>query len=70
MPRGVPVATVGINNAVNAALLAARVLGVADDDVRDKVLSYAENAAQMALDTDAELLEKGWEAVLNELEGK
>ena len=30
MPKGVPVATVGINNAQNAALLALRILGAAD----------------------------------------
>lgn len=30
MPRGVPVATVAINNATNAALLAVRILGAGD----------------------------------------
>jgi hypothetical protein len=33
MPRGVPVATVAINNATNAGLLAVRMLGVADDNL-------------------------------------
>jgi 5-(carboxyamino)imidazole ribonucleotide mutase len=37
MPSGVPVATVGIGNAKNAALLAARILGVSDMAVREKV---------------------------------
>ncbi|CAB4679102.1 unannotated protein [freshwater metagenome] len=37
MPAGVPVATVGVGNAKNAALLAARILGVSDTDVRAKV---------------------------------
>ena len=32
MPKGVPVATVGINNGVNAALLAIRILEVAEHD--------------------------------------
>lgn len=31
MPRGVPVATVAVNNATNAGLLAVRMLGVAND---------------------------------------
>lgn len=35
MPAGVPVATVAIGNARNAGLLAARILGVADPDLRD-----------------------------------
>lgn len=33
MPRGVPVATVAVNNATNAGLLAVRMLGVADDNL-------------------------------------
>ena len=37
MPAGIPVATVGIGNAKNAALLAARILGVSDTAVREKV---------------------------------
>lgn len=32
MPRGVPVATVAINNATNAGLLAVRMLGIADNN--------------------------------------
>ena len=34
MPRGVPVATVAINNATNAGLLAVRMLGVSDPDLQ------------------------------------
>jgi 5-(carboxyamino)imidazole ribonucleotide mutase len=37
MPAGVPVATVGIGNAKNAALLAARILGVSDSAISAKV---------------------------------
>ena len=37
MPAGVPVATVGIGNAKNAALLAARILGVCDSAIAAKV---------------------------------
>ena len=33
MPRGVPVATVAINNATNAGLLAVRVMGIRDADL-------------------------------------
>lgn len=38
MPAGVPVATVAIGNARNAGLLAARILGVADDDLRARMV--------------------------------
>lgn len=37
MPAGIPVATVGVGNAKNAGLLAARILGVSNEDVLKKV---------------------------------
>ena len=37
MPAGVPVATVGVGNAKNAALLAARILGISDASIAAKV---------------------------------
>lgn len=40
MPAGVPVATVAIGNARNAGLLAARILGVADDDLREAMVTF------------------------------
>ena len=40
MPGGVPVATVAINNAKNAGILAAQILGVKDKDLRKKIEKY------------------------------
>ena len=40
MPAGVPVATVAIGNARNAGLLAARMLGIADEDVRQAMVDF------------------------------
>lgn len=40
MPRGVPVATVAIINGVNAALLAVRILGSGDAQIRDRMERY------------------------------
>jgi phosphoribosylaminoimidazole carboxylase PurE protein len=40
MPRGVPVATVGIGNAENAALLAAAILALGDDGLRDRLADH------------------------------
>ena len=37
MPAGIPVATVGVGNAKNAALLAARILGVSDSAISKKI---------------------------------
>jgi 5-(carboxyamino)imidazole ribonucleotide mutase len=37
MPAGIPVATVGVGNAKNAGLLAARILGISDEEISSKV---------------------------------
>ena len=41
MPPGIPVATVAINGGVNAALMAARILAVSDDELLGKLKEYA-----------------------------
>lgn len=43
MPGGVPVATVAINGAKNAGILAAQIIGTSDLQVRDNVMQYKEN---------------------------
>lgn len=50
MPKGVPVATVAIGNAFNAGLLAAQILGAADDALLDRVAAYKEGLRRMVLD--------------------
>ena len=40
MPGGVPVATVALNSAKNAGLLAAEILGTSDDDLHQKLVAY------------------------------
>jgi phosphoribosylaminoimidazole carboxylase PurE protein len=52
MPRGVPVATVAVDNATNAALLAARILALSDPDLAARVALRTEEMKQMALDAD------------------
>ena len=51
MPSGIPVATVGVNNGANAALLAAQILAVEDEALADRL------SAKRAADT-AKVLEK------------
>jgi 5-(carboxyamino)imidazole ribonucleotide mutase len=43
MPGGVPVATVAVNGAKNAGILAAQIIGTSDDAIRDAVIRYKEN---------------------------
>lgn len=42
MPGGVPVATVALNGAKNAGILAAQIVSVADADLRDRIIRYKE----------------------------
>jgi 5-(carboxyamino)imidazole ribonucleotide mutase len=55
MPRGVPVATVAINGAANAGLLALRILASSDDALGDALESYREALAAEAQAQDKDL---------------
>jgi 5-(carboxyamino)imidazole ribonucleotide mutase len=48
MPAGVPVATVAIGNARNAGLLAIRILAAADHDLRQKMVLFQQDLAEIA----------------------
>lgn len=52
MPRGVPVATVAVDNATNAALLAGRILALGDPALSERVRERTEDMKKMALDAD------------------
>lgn len=49
MPAGVPVATVAINNAKNAGILAAQILGIKYKDIRDKIKKYKKKLEKSVL---------------------
>lgn len=61
MPRGVPVATVAINNSVNAALLAVRILGANDARYRVKMEAYQQEMHDGVLEKAGNLNLLGWE---------
>jgi 5-(carboxyamino)imidazole ribonucleotide mutase len=46
MPKGVPVATVAIDGAVNAAILAAQIIAVRDETIRAKIYEFKESLAE------------------------
>ncbi len=58
--RGVPVATVAIDNSINAALLAARILGASDPNVRKRLEKYASDMETDVLDKVEKLNLEGW----------
>jgi 5-(carboxyamino)imidazole ribonucleotide mutase len=55
MPAGVPVATVAINGAKNAGILAAQILGTADTALRQRIADYKRGLEAMVLDKAARL---------------
>ncbi|MFM7681916.1 MAG: 5-(carboxyamino)imidazole ribonucleotide mutase [Bacteroidota bacterium] len=51
MPNGIPVATVALNGAKNAGILAARIIGSFDADVQQKLDRYAESMKEAVLES-------------------
>jgi phosphoribosylcarboxyaminoimidazole (NCAIR) mutase len=46
MPMGVPVATVGVDASVNAAVLAAQIVGITDDDVQSMLWKFKDDLGE------------------------
>ena len=58
MPSGMPVATVAIDGAVNAALLAIQILAVSDEALADKFAAYRKEASDKVLAKDQKISEQ------------
>ncbi len=58
MPPGIPVATVAIGGARNAAILAVRILALANQELRERLRNFRENMAQRVLERDRKLQEE------------
>jgi 5-(carboxyamino)imidazole ribonucleotide mutase len=61
MPNGVPVATVALNAAKNAGLLAAQIMGSHDATILEKMQAYKQKMAEEVLEKAKKLEEKGFE---------
>ncbi|WP_028376376.1 5-(carboxyamino)imidazole ribonucleotide mutase [Leeuwenhoekiella sp. MAR_2009_132] len=55
MPGGVPVATVALDGAQNAGILAAQILGATNKSMRDKILQYKDGLKQKVIEGAAEV---------------
>jgi len=55
MPGGVPVATVALNGAKNAGILAAQIIGSSDQIVLDKIIAYKESLKAKVIDSSKNL---------------
>jgi 5-(carboxyamino)imidazole ribonucleotide mutase len=66
MPPGVPVASVAINGAKNAGILAAQIIGASNDDVLKRVSQYKLDMRNMVLDKASKLEDIGYKAYLDQ----
>lgn len=55
MPPGIPVATVGVNAALNAGILAAQIIGTGDKKIMKKVVKYKESLKKKITEANQEL---------------
>lgn len=60
MPNGIPVATVALNGAKNAGLLAASIIGAFDDTISQKLILYKKNLETQVLNKAIQLKINGW----------
>ena len=65
MPPGIPVATVGVNGALNAALLAVQIMATADVELQQKLVDYKENLKKKIVQANEELKKVNYEFKTN-----
>jgi len=65
MPPGVPVATVAINGARNAGILAAQIIGISNNEVAKSVIAFKESMNTEVLEKAAKVEEIGYQNYLN-----
>ncbi len=60
MPNGIPVATVALNAAKNAGILAASIIGAFDENIGKKVVAYKAGLEKEVLKKAGDIQQKGW----------
>ena len=65
MPTGIPVATVAINGAANAGILAAKILAVSDPELLKRLKAYVNDLKEDVKAKDAKLKEVGYKEYLS-----
>jgi len=61
MPNGVPVATVALNAAGNAGILAAQIIGASDENVSKKISDYKNTLGSEVIEKVEKMKKDGWE---------
>jgi 5-(carboxyamino)imidazole ribonucleotide mutase len=65
MPPGIPVATVGVNAAQNAGILAAQILATGDESIMKEIIKYKENLKKKIVEANEELKKVKYEYKTN-----
>ena len=65
MPPGIPVATVGINGALNAAILATQILALSDPDLSARLTTYKESLKQKIVKANQDLAQVKYKYKIN-----
>ena len=68
MPTGIPVATVAINGAANAGILAAKMLATSDPALLERLKAYSEKLKNQVVAKADKLDEIGYEAYLKQID--
>ncbi|RMD70959.1 MAG: 5-(carboxyamino)imidazole ribonucleotide mutase [Bacteroidetes bacterium] len=66
MPNGVPVATVALNAAKNAGILAAQILGASDPELQARILDYKAGLRRAVEEKNERLERLGWKSYLKQ----
>lgn len=67
MPSGIPVATVAINGAKNAAILASTILATSDESLQNKIIEFKKTMKDGVLGKNEKLQQLGYEAYLSQM---
>ena len=67
MPSGIPVATVAINGAKNAAILATSMLAIGNEEIKKKLMDYKKTLKDAVITKDEKLKDIGIESYLNNM---
>jgi 5-(carboxyamino)imidazole ribonucleotide mutase len=68
MPPGIPVATVAVNGAKNAGLLAAKIIGATDKNIQKKLINYQSDLEESVLQKVEKLNEIGFKKYLKKMQ--
>ena len=67
MPSGIPVATVAVDGAKNAGILAVTILSTSDDTLRNKIIDYKKSMETAVLAKNDKLQKLGYKEYLSQM---